>query len=349
MNFKKIVIWTGILLIILILLGISDILNNNNNNNNNNSINENNQTYFNLEERNHDFTIMYEGLERNYLVYVPKSYNSQIPTPVVLAFHGRGGNSKDGPRFFQIEKLADKENFIVVYPQGTGEIDLLTNKIRGQWNVGISGRNLTYDDVGFVSLLISKLKKDFNINENRIHAIGHSNGALMAHYLACELSNEIASIAVGGAHGINMTFCNPNRPVSILHFQGLQDLCSPTEGGSCGCVHIVPENSWECASLDEFIENWLRINKCLDKKEKVYENATAICYKYSECENNEEIKVCTIGNMGHTWPGNDFGVEICNNQNSVLCKYWIKMVGNISNDIQGNEMFWEFLKNHPKN
>ena len=39
-------------------------------------------------------TMMYDSENREYLIYIPSSYNNQSPTPILFAFHGFGGYSQ---------------------------------------------------------------------------------------------------------------------------------------------------------------------------------------------------------------------------------------------------------------
>lgn len=71
-------------------------------------------------------TITVDNKERRYWLYVPASVEGKKNVPVVFSLHGRYGNddpnnqkdilTKDGKPIFT--SLADKEGFIVVYPQG---------------------------------------------------------------------------------------------------------------------------------------------------------------------------------------------------------------------------------------
>lgn len=68
---------------------------------------------------NEERTITVDGKTRKYWLYVPASMEGKDNVAVVFSLHGRGNYadpSKDGKPIFT--SLADKEGFIVVYPQG---------------------------------------------------------------------------------------------------------------------------------------------------------------------------------------------------------------------------------------
>ncbi len=56
------------------------------------------------------------------------------------------------------------------------------------------------DDVGFTRELLDDLAKVANVDGDRVFATGLSNGGIMAHYLASELSERIAAIARSADH-----------------------------------------------------------------------------------------------------------------------------------------------------
>src|SRR4029077_2339453 len=64
------------------------------------------------------FTLDFRGQERSYLVHSPPRPRS--PAPVILSFHGGGGNAPAQQEYSRLDAVADREGFIVVYPNGTG-------------------------------------------------------------------------------------------------------------------------------------------------------------------------------------------------------------------------------------
>ena len=79
----------------------------------------------------------------------------------MLAFHGGGTNAEGMVRFCGLNEKADKEGFIVVYPNGTGWMNMLT------WNggncCGYAMKNKV-DDVGFTRSLLDDLAKVANVD-----------------------------------------------------------------------------------------------------------------------------------------------------------------------------------------
>ena len=166
---------------------------------------------------------------RTYLVHLPASYSKDKAWPVVLVFHGGGGNGEQMAGMTGFSRKADREGFIAVYPNGSGRWQnrFLT------WNAGnccAYAYENGIDDVGFIRALIGKLKKDYAVDERRVFATGISNGGMMSYRLACGLSDLIAAIGpVAGAQNID---CEPKRPVSVVILHGTADLYVRYKGGT---------------------------------------------------------------------------------------------------------------------
>ncbi|HUJ70694.1 MAG TPA: PHB depolymerase family esterase, partial [Verrucomicrobiae bacterium] len=174
-----------------------------------------------LKPGNHELSLKTGGRDRVYSLHLPPAYDGKHLLPLVIVLHGGGGNAEGAIRMTGFNQKADKEGFVVVYPNGSGRLKtrLLT------WNSGnCCGYALDsgVDDVGFIRALIDELKKTRAVDPQRVYATGISNGGMMTYRLACELSDKIAAIApVAGA--LNLENCQPTRPVSVIIFHGTAD------------------------------------------------------------------------------------------------------------------------------
>ena len=76
--------------------------------------------------------------------------------PLVMVFHGGGGNHKQVQRYMGMDSIADKENFITVYPNG----------INKQWNNGREFKESisANDDVPFINQLLDTLVKNYAVD-----------------------------------------------------------------------------------------------------------------------------------------------------------------------------------------
>src|SRR3954467_10790170 len=63
-------------------------------------------------------TISVAGLQRSYLLHVPRKQLKEAPSALVLMFHGGGGTPAFAARDSRFSELADREGFLVAYPEG---------------------------------------------------------------------------------------------------------------------------------------------------------------------------------------------------------------------------------------
>src|SRR5258708_39948378 len=111
-------------------------------------------------------TIVSSGQQRQYLLYVPKSYDRAKPTPLVISLHAAAGWPAQQRNLSRWNPLADEQGFLVVYPSGSDAPKI--------WHVG-RGAGLMRD-VRFIAALIDTLEAAYNIDPTRIYANGISNG-----------------------------------------------------------------------------------------------------------------------------------------------------------------------------
>ncbi len=280
----------------------------------------------------HSRKLTVDGRQRNYLVHIPPKYDSKKPTPVVLAFHGGGGNADNMIVFSGLNKKSDEAGFIVVYPNGTGRLEKLLTFNGG--NCCGYAMNDNVDDVEFTRKILDDLAQSANIDPKRVFATGMSNGGIMVYLLASELSDRIAAIApVGGPMGTED--CKPKRPVSVIHFHGTEDEFAPFKGGK-GAKSISGTNFY---SVEHSIQAWVKANGC--EKEPVVTNLPDTATdgtKRSHRENlrrqreGSEVVLVAIEGGGHTWPGQQPRLNI---------------LGKSTKNISANDLMWEFFQKHP--
>jgi polyhydroxybutyrate depolymerase len=277
-------------------------------------------------------TITSGGMERFYRVHVPASYVPSRPTPVVLNFHGGGGNPQSQKTISRMDQASEQYGFIVVYPQGTGAKWRLINPHGYTWNAGsCCGWAMQHgiDDVGYTRDLLNDLERQVNVDSNRVFATGISNGAMMCFRLACELSHRIAAIApISGTMGV--TSCAASRPVPVICFHGTADKFEPFAGGRgprlLGGVYF--------QSVDQTIAFWRQHDGITGAPREV-RRGDATGYYYGPGTDGSEVALWVIKGGGHTWPGGQFGV------------LGERFLGKMTQDISANDLMWEFFQKHP--
>ena len=64
-------------------------------------------------------SITHDNIQRDYILYIPASYNPNNPVPLVLCFHGFTSNATLNFQYTNFKAIADTAGFILIHPQGT--------------------------------------------------------------------------------------------------------------------------------------------------------------------------------------------------------------------------------------
>ncbi len=171
-----------------------------------------------------------ETIVREYILHIPSTYNAETATPLVINLHGFGDCAADYYEtvgaFYELNQLADQENFIVAYPQGAYRPE----KEETYWEPGDDGSTNIYEnDVYFMEQLISNIDEEYNLDLNNVFICGYSNGGMMAYSMACNSSDRIAGIGIMSGTMLDEV-CNIDNSIPIVVFHGIGDGVLPYEG-----------------------------------------------------------------------------------------------------------------------
>ena len=204
-------------------------------------------------------TINFEGIQRDYLIYVPATTNT-TPTQkraVLMALHGGGSNPESMLKRWL--PLAQQHNFIVVMPRGLG-----TSRMNAAWNAGgccgIPMWNKV-NDVGFVRAVLLQVQAQNNVDTQRIYLTGFSNGGMLSYLLAAQADSPFAAVAVvsGNVFDLNMPVA---KPTPMLIFHGEQDQVVPFHGGISPYRFVYKAQSEPFNPAPKVAEFWARANGC---------------------------------------------------------------------------------------
>ena len=239
--------------------------------------------------------ILYDGNNRQYLVYVPQSYSSSSPTPILFAFHGGSGYADDFMNYeADFRSIADTAGFILVYPQA------LEDPGDGGSTNWLHKEPTDHKDIFFVETLIDTLLSVYNIDNSRVYACGYSLGGMFSYELACSLNDKIAAISsVAGAcfYGA-FANCNINHPTAVLTINGTDDGIHPYND----------PNGWyfSVAAIDSFwaTSNNTDITPIVTQVPDINPTDGSTVERYSwqngdGCVSVEELRVI---NGDHDWP-----------------------------------------------
>ena len=170
-------------------------------------------------------TIFFDGLEREYIIYIPASYNSTVEFPVLFSFHGGSGYADDFIQTNDMRPIADTANFIAVYPQGAIDPE-------GGTTSWIHKAPTDHDDIFFVEAIIDNLSFEYAIDQSRIYACGYSEGAILSYELGCRLNSKIAAFAAVSGSMLENYYrndiygwgpCSPVHPTGMMLIPGTDD------------------------------------------------------------------------------------------------------------------------------
>lgn len=282
--------------------------------------------------------LFHDGQVREFTVYLPPQCD-QGGLPVVFAFHGVLMNGETMAEMTRLHDLGNRCNFIVVYPDGDGHGVFRT------WNSGgRSGRleRIAEDDVGFVRCMVHELIKRYQVDPNRIHATGFSNGGMLCYRLAIEASDLFASIApVAGT--LAVTTRGAKRYVPTLHIHGTDDKVVAWNG-----PNLKTPKNLEFLSVPQTLSAWKKLlvacngsdasdvlvcqferwpDRKADKTRVEVER-----YSIDSSAEAPDLQFVKVIGGGHTWPGGEN-------------REWV--VGDTSEEFSANQMMWDFFQKHP--
>jgi poly(3-hydroxybutyrate) depolymerase len=210
------------------------------------------------------------NLWRTFIVYAPNGISNP---PLVVNMHGLGSNASQQRIYTQFDVIANREKFIVVYPNG----------INNSWD--LSGTR----DVIIILALIDTIDQKYKIDRSRIYATGFSMGGFMSHKLACEASSTFAAIA---SAGLNVTYnCSPVQSISVMQIHGTADNIVPYSGVAATINGWISNNG--CTNAPQVISPYPLNNS----------NSNVTKEWYKNCKDNSEVVLLRIENGGHSWPG----------------------------------------------
>ena len=216
-------------------------------------------------------TITWEDTTRQYLEYVPESYDANTPTPVVFIFHGLGGNMYEVRENADFDRIADAHGWITITPQALATtLSLMdTSVFWSAWHSGVMAAafgdtviaNEGVDDTGLMMAILDTLASHYNIDQNNVFCTGVSMGGFMSNRMAIEHGDRIKAIAsVCGTIGNEIISYTPIGHVSAMHVHGTADSIVTYADGNFQYGITVNVG----IGAEETVEFWRSYNQCSD-------------------------------------------------------------------------------------
>lgn len=282
----------------------------------------------------------HDGSERQFRIFQPSSHDPNSPLPLVVNIHGFSFDSGFQQESTQMNTVAEREGFIVAYP------DALNN----DWFPTLDA---VAESTEFIAAMLDHIESVYSIDEERVYATGFSQGAQLSYALARAIPDRIAAIApVSGTQpkidpGVELPLW-PDRPVPVLHIHGTADAVSPYDGG------IPPFGGLDWQSAPGEVASWAEHNGCasnptdstLPNLEQADQSSISLVH-YSECAEytdssgvarEVETLLYQINHGGHNWPG-----DSPTSWPPLDESPWF---GTVNQDISASEVIWEFFDRH---
>jgi len=232
-------------------------------------------------------TILHNEINREYVLYVPNSYDGSTTVPLMLNFHGFGGSASDFMSNADMRSLAESNNFILVYPQGS-----CLNGF-SHWNACPTGgdNKSNADDFGFVEAIVNTISAQYQVDMERIYAAGFSNGGMMAYGLANYKSDLIAAVA--SVSGVMLDCIGPtSHPMPVVHLHGTSDNVLPYNGDA----------EWEAAQST--LAHWIDFNNTTTSPTVTTDNTGGLTiehYRYDQGDQSVSVEHYKYIGGGHVW------------------------------------------------
>jgi polyhydroxybutyrate depolymerase len=284
-------------------------------------------------KRNLDLRVF--GFHRSYLIHIPKNYNRADTPPLVVALHGVFSTADEMEAETGFSDLADREGFLVVYPNGITLFGWFQH-----WNAGhCCGRAMRdkVDDVGFISTVIEEVRRDFRVDSSRIYMVGYSNGGMLAYLFATQRPETLAAVAVIAAtigsspspSQLEVRIPPARAPLPVLTIHGREDDRIPYDGGRSG------KKGHSYVSVKESIEFWLKADQIsLAPRREVMAAGRVIKDTWGTPGSDREVILYTLEGWKHTIPTMYFTKNLPENDP-------VK-------DFHATEIIWDFFKRHHK-
>lgn len=264
-------------------------------------------------------TLQHDGLTRDYILYVPTTYQVGQSLPLVFVLHGFTQSAQTIMEVTEFNSVAESNNFIVAYPNGVGNA----------WNTnsGFPGGS-SANDVGFIDALADSLYAAFGIDTTRVYSCGFSAGGFLSHRLACESPRCFAAIAsVSGTMSSNASDdCAPQHSTPIMQIHGTSDIIVSYNGSIFSGIGV-----------NDVITQWTGLLNCPTTPVTTTlpdidtgDGSTVEKQVYTSCDGSSEVVLLKVNGGGHQWPGSS----------AVLGG-----IGNTNQDIDASQEIWNFFEN----
>jgi poly(hydroxyalkanoate) depolymerase family esterase len=269
------------------------------------------------------FTYGSGPLSNPYIVYTPTTYNPRHPAPLFVMVHGCQTTAYEQMRANLINRLAERDGFVVLYPDIDESGRLQPSIVQNCWRFPVPttwqrGQGDAAAIAGMTQAVISR----WSIDSQRVYLSGMSAGGFMTSILAAAYPDLYTAVAIaaGGAYGDGS--CLFGLPGNFSAEQSAQ-LAFDQEGSRARVVPILvmggdADQAVTPACADKALEQGLRTdNLVLDGVQTAPVSLSPASVSQRQKPGGYSYKIssyvdghgCLIGErvlihgMNHFWPG----------------------------------------------
>jgi polyhydroxybutyrate depolymerase len=290
-----------------------------------------------LGERDREEKIEHGGYMREFIVHLPTGYERLDRMPLLIVLHGGGSTARGMIRLTRgrFSELADRHNFLVVYPQGLGK----------SWNddrqdpISFAHKH-NIDDIGFLAGIIRTMRARYKADSGRVFVTGISNGGFMSIRVSRELTDQVkgtAPVCASIPLGAQQAHLDA-PPANVLLINGTEDPLVPYLGGE---VKVLGSQRGRIIPTGETIRIFISRNRCSEIPEitelddvEPEDGTKVIRYGYKNNDTGHWVILMEVVGGGHTWPG---GWPYLNQ----------RLIGRTSRDFNACDAIWSFFYSLP--
>ncbi len=227
--------------------------------------------------------------KRSAWVHAPPDWTPDRSWPAIVMFHGGTGNT--GLTVADLWRSHSKGPYVFVFPNGQ-----LQRPNEPGW--GNSDPAEVQRDITFIRKLMAETTLKWNLDPQRLFAVGHSNGANMTFTLACEAADLFHGFAP-----VSQLFresvadsCRPSTVRPFLHSIGASDPKARYQGHS-GAL-----------SAEESVQFWVKRAGCTNPPETTAldqpgDDTQTEFRSWTNCATGGPVQSFVVRGGGHAWPG----------------------------------------------
>ena len=275
--------------------------------------------------------------QRRYRVYVPKGYDASKPSALLVVLHGCHQSHEDIQKITGFDALADKEQFLVVYPYVTSYLGYRARQCWGWWIK--AHRTRGRGEVEDIARVVEQVRQDYSVDSSRLYVCGLSSGGAMAvNCLVAHPDKYAGGASVAGLAYGETPSAVKSSTYAMQRYHSLQRLCAVMRSNLAGeeppnllIVHsdadeVVSENatnnleqSWQrVAELDEERASKWQINGEL-------QGVPWSLHGYASEDQQRLLRLNTSG-FPHGWLGGPQGEHSSPNAPNVANLIWWHLI-----------------------